>query len=71
MKQIRIFWKTLTIVILTLYLAALTGCGSSTVYVRGTSEALHLTEGQLVPYDGWLLQDEALVDLLQKLEKCN
>jgi hypothetical protein len=34
-------------------------------YLRGSSETIPLIAGECAPFDGWLLSDEALIDLLE------
>ncbi len=57
--------KRLSLAMLMLSLLALTSCATSTVYLRGTSEAVKLEAGAAAPHSGWLIQDEALADLLE------
>jgi hypothetical protein len=47
---------------------ALTSCAAKppeTVYLRGSSETIALEAEEPAPFTGWLLSDEALVDLLE------
>ncbi len=47
---------------------ALTSCAArppEITYLRGTSETIPLRANECAPFDGWLLSDEALIDLLE------
>ncbi len=47
---------------------ALTSCAAKppeTIYLRGSSETIALEAEAPAPFAGWLLSDEALVDLLE------
>lgn len=47
--------------------AALMSCAPSAkpiVYLQGTSQTLPLKSGQPAPFDGWLLSNEAMADLI-------
>lgn len=72
-QRTRRYLKRLLAATLALSLAALTGCAARVTYVRGTSEAIPLTDGQTVKIPegwtgAWMLSDEALSDLLIRLE---
>ncbi|WP_429885363.1 hypothetical protein [Geoalkalibacter halelectricus] len=51
-----------------LLLLALTSCVAKPperVYLRGSSETVTLQAGECAPFAGWLLSDEALIELLE------
>lgn len=57
--------------ILLLSLLALTSCATKTIYLRGDSKAIPLKDGIPQGWSGaWMISDEALSDLLGKLEAC-
>lgn len=67
-KRCNVLHMKLKTALTVLCLLVLTACGQNTIYVRGTSEAITLKKGDIVPYDGWLLQNEAMLDLIECCE---
>ena len=49
-----------------------TGCGHAArpVYLRGDSEMVKLRAGEPAPRPGWLISDQALVDLIECCAAC-
>lgn len=54
---------------LLLFLLALTGCSQTQVVLRG-NQAIRLQPKESAPFQGWLIQDEALARILEKAEQC-
>lgn len=75
MRKTNRSWGKWLAAMLMLFLAASSGCAPRVAYVRGTSEAVPLHDGQTVTIPAgwtgaWMLSDEALADLLMQLEAC-
>jgi len=62
--------RLLLMVMLAWSLPLLTGCALKTVYVQGSSKTVPLTAGEPAPFAGWLLGNEALIDLTECCEAC-
>lgn len=55
--------------ILMLCLAGLTACSHDNHYLQG-NRAVRLQQNESAPYQGWLIQDEALARILEQAEAC-
>jgi hypothetical protein len=59
----------LTILMLLLSIAGLTGCSRNQIVLQG-NQAVPLQQGDSAPYSGWLLGNEALARILEEAERC-
>ena len=57
--------KKCTMAILTLLLLALTACSLNRVIVLDEARTIKIEQGEVAPWSGWLLTDEAVVELLE------
>jgi hypothetical protein len=55
----------LLMVMLTLLLLALTSCAKPSPVVMAESQTVQIKTGQQSPVDGWLLTDQALIELIE------
>lgn len=55
----------LLMALLTLLMLALTSCAKPTVVVMAESQTVQIEAGQVAPVDGWLLTDQALIELIE------
>ena len=60
----------LRMVTLMLFLAVLTGCWQTGNHYLSGNKAIKLQQNELAPYQGWLIQDEALARILEAAEQC-
>lgn len=60
----------LRMVTMTLFLAVLTGCWQTDNHYLTGNKAIKLQQSELAPYQGWLIQDEALARILEAAEQC-
>ncbi len=54
---------------LMLLMAGLIGCSQDSHYLRG-NQVIRLQQNESAPWQGWLIQDEALARILEKAESC-
>jgi len=57
--------RQLLLVMLALLLLALTSCAQPSVVVMSESQTVQIEAGQQAPIDGWLLTDQALIELVE------
>lgn len=60
---------TLPLVMLLLSQIGLTACSHDRVILQG-NQAVRLQQNESAPFQGWLIQDEALARILERAEQC-
>ena len=55
----------LLMVMLVLLMHGLTGCAKPTVVVMAESQTVQINAGEVSPIDGWLLTNQALIELVE------
>ena len=62
--------QTLLTVMLMLFLLALTGCWQTDNHYLTGNKAVRLQQNESAPWQGWLIQDEAMARILEAAEAC-
>lgn len=59
----------LTILMLLLSITGLIGCSRNQIVLQG-NQAVPLRQGELAPFAGWIIGNEALARILEEAERC-